>query len=152
MGMSYEWKDSDIQYLKDNWLYKQDKEIWKELGIDKTGFSYHIVQSKRKQLGLIGKSHRIRSDATGYKYFIDYDKRVYTHRTKIEEQIGRKLSSKEIVHHIDGDKNNDDISNLYLCSNNSEHMNLHDQLEKISCELVKNGTIKFDKDTGNYYL
>ena len=51
----------------------------------------------------------------------------------MEELLGRKLLSSEIVHHIDGDKSNDDINNLYLCSA-SDHTLLHDSLEKIAME------------------
>lgn len=70
----------------------------------------------------------------------------------MEEQIGRKLSDTEIVHHIDGNKSNDDIENLYLCKNNSEHQLLHNQLEKIAFELIKTGRIIFNKENGQYYL
>lgn len=152
MGMSYDWSETDIQYLKDNWLYKQDKEIWKDLGIDKKGFGQYVVQRKRKQLGLIGKSKRIRKNKAGYKYHIDYDKIIFTHREKMEEKLGRKLSSTEIVHHIDGDKSNDDINNLYLCKDNSEHKNLHNQIESLGFELYRNGIIHFNQENGQYYL
>lgn len=151
MGMTYEWTNEQIQYLKDNWLYKQDKEIWHELGIDKTPFSDDVVQRKRKQLGLIGKSHRIRTDKKGYKYHIDYDHKVFTHREKIEEELNRKLSKDEIVHHIDGNKSNDNISNLYLCKDNVEHKTIHYQLEQLAMELVQQGIINFDKNKGIYY-
>lgn len=152
MGQAYHWTDEDIKYLRENWLYKEDEEIWKDLGIDKLGFSKYVIQRKRTQLGLVGKSIRIRQEKTGYKYHIEYDKRVYTHREKMEEQIGRKLSDTEIVHHIDGNKSNDDIENLYLCKNNSEHQLLHNQLEKIAFELIKTGRIIFNKENGQYYL
>ena len=52
MGKSYKWSDKEIEYLKENWLYKEDVEIWHELGIDKTGFSHYVVQRKRKQFYL----------------------------------------------------------------------------------------------------
>lgn len=41
-----------------------------------------------------------------------------------EEHLGRKLKQNEIVHHIDGDNTNNDISNLQVMSQ-SEHINLH---------------------------
>lgn len=152
MGMSYEWSDSDIKYLIDNWLNKEDSEIWKELGIDKLGFGKYVVTRKRIALGLVGKSKRVRKNKEGYKYYINYDKTVYTHRKNMEEKIGRKLLSGEIVHHIDGNKSNDDIDNLFLCKDNSEHQHLHNSLECIAYQLVQNGTIKFNYETGEYYL
>ena len=36
MGKSYKWSDKEIEYLKENWLYKEDIEIWHKLGINKT--------------------------------------------------------------------------------------------------------------------
>ena len=66
--------------------------------------------------------------------------------------IGRPLLSKEIVHHLDGDKSNDDINNLWLCKDNTEHQMLHDELEKLAFELYRLGYIKFDKEIGHYYL
>jgi len=46
------------------------------------------------------------------------------HRYLMEEHLNRKLISKEIVHHKDGDKLNNDISNLQVMSQ-SEHQRIH---------------------------
>lgn len=143
------WTEDDLDYLKKNWLYSTDEEVAKALGLSR-GFNKHVVYRKRESLGLKGKSHRIRKDKSGYKYSIDYDTRVYTHRSKMEEKLGRKLESSEIVHHIDGDKSNDDIENLYLCDSISEHTLLHDSLENMALELVRKGKISFDKKEGKY--
>ena len=50
-----------------------------------------------------------------------------THRHLMEEHIGRKLTSKEVVHHIDGDKANNILSNLKLMSVGA-HVSLHNHL------------------------
>ena len=42
----------------------------------------------------------------------------------MEKFIGRKLFSNECVHHIDGDRANNDISNLKLMTRKS-HISLH---------------------------
>lgn len=55
------------------------------------------------------------SNSTGY---------VQEHRLIAEDMIGRALTSKEIVHHIDGNKQNNDPSNLQIMSR-SEHVKLH---------------------------
>lgn len=145
------WTEEDLEYLRENWLYTTDEDIAIHLGLSR-GFNKNVVYRKRESLGLKGKSHRIRSDKQGYKYWIDYDTRIYTHRSKIEELIGRKLEPTEIVHHIDGDKSNDDIENLYLCNSVSEHTLLHDNLEKLALELVREGKISFDKKEGKYKI
>lgn len=41
---------------------------------------------------------------------------AYVHRVLMERKIGRKLSTKEHVHHIDGDTLNNDIDNLTIMS------------------------------------
>ena len=49
---------------------------------------------------------------------------VLMHRVVMENQIGRLLTNDEVVHHIDGNKSNNDISNLQLLTN-AEHAKLH---------------------------
>ena len=145
------WNEDDIDYLKENWLYKQDAEIAVHLGLER-GFTKEVVFRKRKTLGLMGKSKRIRSEKnTGYKYHIEYDKKVYSHRLNMEKALGRKLLKTEIVHHIDCDKTNDDINNLLLCSS-SEHKLLHMQLEHIARELYQQGLVTFDFESRQYVL
>jgi len=51
-------------------------------------------------------------------------KRYSEHRLTIERKIGRKLNSKEIVHHINGDPSDNRIKNLKVMSQ-SEHIALH---------------------------
>lgn len=46
------------------------------------------------------------------------------HRIIMETIIGRKLSRNEVVHHIDGDTMNNDLSNLELISL-SDHTKSH---------------------------
>ena len=47
------------------------------------------------------------------------------HRVLMEQKIGRKLLKREVVHHIDGNKLNNDINNLELFSSKSEHLRFH---------------------------
>lgn len=48
----------------------------------------------------------------------------HMHRVVMERILGRKLNSTEIVHHIDGNKQNNEPSNLMVLSQ-SEHIKLH---------------------------
>ena len=52
---------------------------------------------------------------------------VYEHQLVMEKHIGRYLEKGEVVHHIDFDKTNNDISNLMLMTN-SEHAKYHAKL------------------------
>lgn len=49
---------------------------------------------------------------------------VYEHQIVMEQHIGRYIRKGEVVHHIDGNKTNNDISNLLLLSN-ADHAKLH---------------------------
>lgn len=71
------------------------------------------------------------------------------HREIAATIIKRKLTSNEIVHHIDMDKRNNDENNLYICSK-SEHSILHRQLECLAIEFFKLGYIKFEN--GKYII
>ena len=52
-------------------------------------------------------------------------------RAMMERIVGRKLKVKEEVHHIDGDKTNNSASNLILCKNHKEHLNIaHPEFSK----------------------
>jgi hypothetical protein len=76
---------------------------------------------------------------------------VYTHRRIVEEDIGRSLTAEEIVHHIDMDKSNNNIENLFILSR-SEHRKAHTTFENLVPELVKRKVIYFDKKTKSYYF
>ena len=43
----------------------------------------------------------------------------YVHRKVMEECLGRELKHEEFVHHIDGNKGNNDVNNLELHTNSS---------------------------------
>lgn len=77
---------------------------------------------------------------------------VYQHRLVIENFFGRTLSSSEIIHHKDGNKLNNDISNLEYHESRSSHIKEHVkestwagkgkprpsiQKKKVSCPICK---------------
>lgn len=51
--------------------------------------------------------------------------RVPEHRYVMEQMLGRKLKTSEIVDHIDGDTSNNDPSNLQIWGSHSEHLTDH---------------------------
>ena len=75
---------------------------------------------------------------------------IFEHILVAEDILERYLKQTEIVHHIDGDKLNNNPENLIVLENMSEHTKMHKHLEKIALELVKEGTIKFDKEKREY--
>ena len=69
----------------------------------------------------------------------------------MEEHLERNLEPGEVVHHIDANERNNEISNLYLCSNGT-HKKAHISLKRVVTELVGNGTIVFDHIKGDYRI
>ncbi len=75
--------------------------------------------------------------------------RIQEHIIIIEKSIGRFLTKEERTHHVDFNKLNNDINNLFLCKNNSHHWKVHMELYKIARELVREKIIKFKN--GHYF-
>jgi hypothetical protein len=64
------------------------------------------------------------------------------HVIVFENRLGRKLLEDECIHHINGDKTNNDINNLALMTR-SAHARLYRHEDKLSNKLIarnKNGT------------
>ena len=59
----------------------------------------------------------------GYEYFYD-KKKVFIHRQVAEEIIGRKLEKDEVVHHLDGNKLNNNRRNIVVLLR-ADHARLH---------------------------
>lgn len=57
---------------------------------------------------------------------------VQEHRLVMEKKIGRYLNPGETVHHLDGDKLNNNPDNLILFPTTASHSQYHRKLEKIS--------------------
>jgi hypothetical protein len=89
------------------------------------------------------------------KYMPDHPRRlnipyVPMHVLEIEKAIGRVPRRDEPIHHVDLDKMNYKLPNLYLCKSHSEHAQIHAELDRLVALLIRNGTVRF-KD-GHYYL
>lgn len=76
--------------------------MWKGHSIDKDG--YRLIHVK------------------GHPNARKHSNWIFEHRLVMEEVIGRYLLPNEVVHHIDGNKLNNDPSNLRLFESNGEHL------------------------------
>jgi hypothetical protein len=74
----------------------------------------------------------------GYWRVYDGSKYIYEHKKIMSEFLGREISAKEKVHHIDMNKQNNSLDNLYLCKNKSVHSSVHAQMEEIGFSLLNN--------------
>ena len=54
---------------------------------------------------------------------------VYEHRLNMEIHLGRVLLPTEVVHHINGNKQDNRIENLMVFNNNGEHTKYHKEIK-----------------------
>jgi len=81
----------------------EDTPNWKgELSTDKYGYVYR--------------------HCPGHPLAHKYDHKIRQHRLVMEEHLGRYLTRDEVVHHIDNNPSNNDISNLELFESNAAHL------------------------------
>jgi hypothetical protein len=74
------------------------------------------------------KGYRIAYDPNGKTRDL---RQIPEHRLIMEKHLGRKLKSSEVVHHIDGNKSNNDIKNLQLETRRS-HPPIHNVRDPIT--------------------
>jgi hypothetical protein len=60
----------------------------------------------------------------GYREIMVGGERYLEHRYVMEQEIGRKLTEEEIVHHINGDKLDNRLENLQI-TNRADHIEMH---------------------------
>lgn len=72
------------------------------------------------------------------------------HFLVIEKHLGRLLQDGERVHHIDGDKQNNEGANLDLMISESEHRIAHNSLQNLSYWLTQQGLIGYNRKTKTY--
>lgn len=74
-------------------------------------------------------------------------------RKIMEDYLGRKLRKEERVHHIDGDPLNNNIENLKLCKNQSEHMKKYHGVDSVlNKEYIKRREQWLRSDDGRKFL
>ena len=112
-----------------NIAFSSVNNILKRKGIERDGRRINSYRNLRP--GSAWKGGHIKT-SKGYVLVHDplnimRDKRGYVlqHRLVMARHLGRPLARTEVVHHIDDNKENNDISNLVLFSNQAEHIAHH---------------------------
>lgn len=75
----------------------------------------------------------------------------YLHKKIMGDFLGRELSNIEQVHHIDMNKTNNEIDNLFLCNSIYDHHKIHSQMEDLGFYLF-NKYIWYDYFSKIYVL
>jgi len=107
--------------------------------LNELSVSYDTLRRSMTKWGItIPKILKVRND--GYFGYTTSK----NHRRIMEQFLGRKLLSCEAVHHIDGMKSNNSISNLYVTNSCKHHRTVHHSIEKCAFELFRMGMITFE--------
>jgi hypothetical protein len=65
------------------------------------------------------------------------------HIVVMEREIGRSLAAGEVVHHIDGNRQNNEPLNLFLCRDRSHHNRVHNSQDAALRRLLLAGVVVF---------
>ncbi|KKN90778.1 hypothetical protein LCGC14_0223610 [marine sediment metagenome] len=167
MAKLYHSKDYLInEYINNN---KEIQEIARENGVCDSTISRRMDKLKIPKRGQKRENHPMwkggkYTDMYGYVKIKNYNhpnvdsgNYIGEHTLIMEKSIGRYLKhygrnnkNNELVHHINGIKNDNRIENLFLCNNMSHHKNIHYNLEKVALKLYMEGKIKFKE--GDYKI
>jgi hypothetical protein len=77
---------------------------------------------------------------------------IYEHQYVMEQHIRRQLLRWEQIHHIDGDKQNNRIENLHLCSTITEHTGIHQAEQRFVERLIREGRVRFNGETKDFEI
>lgn len=75
----------------------------------------------------IGESRRGKHNGRTYEKTLGR----HTHRIVAEKKLGRPLRPGEVVHHIDGDKRNNDPENLIVFKSQADHIRWHKENDPV---------------------
>jgi len=75
---------------------------------------------------------------------------VAEHRMIMELSLGRGLTKTEVIHHIDGDKSNNNIENLICCDSPRSHNKIHTKMEIFVEQLIREGKVYYDRTTESF--
>ena len=122
--------------------------------IGQAGYEHKIEKTLKGKVGNIITSkdgYPERYIGKDYPYRKGGYRCIREHVFVMECHLERGLKKGEIVHHIDGNKTNNRLDNLYLTTV-QEHNKLHAESESIVFELYRKGVVIFDKSSGRYQL
>jgi hypothetical protein len=134
------WKNKEIREKRIKGLHLVMKKAPIKIEPIKCACSCNKILNKydkknRERMYLRGHNNTKYKDEKDYKPYNNKSGYItrghyYEHRLLIEKHINRKLTGTELVHHIDGDRSNNNLSNLMLLPNEKVHKAIHKTLRK----------------------
>jgi hypothetical protein len=109
------------------------------------GKEYETIPSRRVVFCSVPCQKRVGQtyvSGAGYLMKQTLSGRMYEHRRVMEEYLGRPLLRREVVHHINMNKQDNRLENLFLCSS-SGHAVLHKKMESLVAELYQREIVRF---------
>lgn len=83
--------------------------------------------------------------------FARYCGSIREHILVMQKHLGRQLKKGEVVHHIDGNKTNNELSNLDLCTV-QEHNACHGKTKDLIFKLFNMGIVGYNKVMKSYFI
>lgn len=74
------------------------------------------------------------------------------HILVMERKLGHPLPRGSNVHHIDGNRTNNDEDNLFLCRDSAHHMQIEHQMKAVFREFLRCGDATFCRERGIYVV
>ena len=87
--------------------------------------SYHCHQVGEGRKGGRVRGEQKKAESCGKAYTKTNGR--HTHRIVAEKKLGRALASSEVVHHVDGNKLNNDPENIEVLPGQADHVRIHIQ-------------------------
>ncbi len=171
-------KINDVSIREKQWLFQQYVELQKSIHQIRreTGLGYNTIKRWLRKYDISirqddevvrnQKSHKLRKNPNwkgkrnncGY-YYIYHPNHpnappsgyISEHRFIAEQIVGRILDIDEYVHHIDMDKSNNKIENLFITKQKG-HKAIQYAFNRLCKPLLEAGIIYFDKERGEYGL
>ncbi len=142
---SVEWTDDEIQIAA-----KHVQDPVRDLSSLLPRHNHGTIRSMLVKLGRKRTTRKGHSITNGYRVISKGRKSALEHRIVMERTLGRKLGAKEVVHHINFDRLDNDPSNLDVLDDSSVHNDAHGSLRKLFPRLIKSGDLLYNPDTHTY--